>query len=80
MYNGHKRVHSIKFQSVVLPTGLIGNLARPFEGKRHDSMMLQEAGLLTNLQQIAFYNKPPSLHIWGSGLPIGHSFSGTIQG
>lgn len=26
MYNGHKRIHRIKFQSVALPNGLIGNL------------------------------------------------------
>ena len=26
MYNGHKRVHSMKFQSVVIPNGLIANL------------------------------------------------------
>ena len=25
VYNGHKRVHSLKFQSVALPNGLIGN-------------------------------------------------------
>ena len=29
MYNGHKRVHAIKFQSVVLPNGLIANLYGP---------------------------------------------------
>jgi hypothetical protein len=29
VYNGHKRVHSIKFQSVVIPNGLIANLAGP---------------------------------------------------
>ena len=29
-YNGHKRVHSIKFQSVVIPNGLIANLAGPW--------------------------------------------------
>ena len=40
MYNGHKRIHSIKFQSVVIPNGLIANLHGPFEGKRHDSTML----------------------------------------
>ena len=28
-YNGHKRVHSIKFQSVTIPTGLIANLFGP---------------------------------------------------
>lgn len=29
VYNGHKRVHCIKFQSVVLPNGLIANLYGP---------------------------------------------------
>ena len=37
LYNGHKRVHSIKFQSVVAPNGLVANLFGPVEGKRHDS-------------------------------------------
>ena len=26
MYNGHKRVHALKYQSVVTPNGLIANL------------------------------------------------------
>ena len=26
LYNGHKRVHAIKFQSVALPNGLIANM------------------------------------------------------
>ena len=29
MYNGHKRIHGIKFQSVTLPSGLIGNMYGP---------------------------------------------------
>ena len=29
VYNGHKRVHSLKFQSVALPNGIIGNLYGP---------------------------------------------------
>lgn len=29
MYNGHKRVHALKFQSVVAPNGLIANLYGP---------------------------------------------------
>ena len=29
MYNGHKRVHGIKFQSIALPNGLIGNMYSP---------------------------------------------------
>ena len=40
IYNGHKRVHSIKFQAVVLPNGLVGNLFGPIEGIRHNRFML----------------------------------------
>jgi len=40
VYNGHKRVHSLKFQSVVAPNGLIANLLGPVEGRRHDAAML----------------------------------------
>ena len=29
LYNGHKRLHSLKFQAVALPNGLIGNLYGP---------------------------------------------------
>ena len=29
MYNGHKRVHGVKFQSVALPNGIIGNMYGP---------------------------------------------------
>jgi len=29
VYNGHKRVHALKFQSIALPNGLIGNMYGP---------------------------------------------------
>ena len=29
VYNGHKRVHSLKFQSVVIPNGMIAHLYGP---------------------------------------------------
>ena len=32
VYNGHKRVHSLKFQSVALPNGLIGHIFGPVGG------------------------------------------------
>ena len=37
LYNGHKRVHGIKCQSVVAPNGLIASLFGPVEGRRYDS-------------------------------------------
>ena len=33
VYNGHKRAHGIKFQSLPLPNGLIGNVSGPYLGK-----------------------------------------------
>ena len=63
LYNGHKRMHSLKFQSVVIPIGLIANLHGPVEGKCHDSTMLQETGLLNDLRRVAWYNgEPVCLH------------------
>ena len=51
VYNGHKWVHSIKFQSLPLPDGLIGNLSGPYVGKLDDSTMSHEYGLLSNLER-----------------------------
>ena len=52
MYSGHKRCHGIKFQSVVTPDGLVALLFGPIEGSRHDSHMLNESGLLDQLNNI----------------------------
>ena len=48
--NGHKKVHALKFQSVVAPNGFITNLYGPVERKRHDSGMLRMSVLLEQLQ------------------------------
>jgi len=50
LYNGHKRVHAITFQAIAIPNGLIANLFGPLEGRRHDSGMLADSGLLNELQ------------------------------
>ena len=41
MYNGHKRIHGIKFQSVTLLNGLIGNMYGPV-GKRSSHVLFRE--------------------------------------
>ena len=56
IYNGHKRVRSIKFHR------LVGNLFGPVEGRRHDSFMLAASGFLRELQR--FSNCPVT------GLPL----------
>ena len=40
VYNGHKRAHAIKVQSVVAPNGLTASLFGPVEGRRHDNRIL----------------------------------------
>ena len=51
VYSGHKRVHGLKFKSVVIPNGLIANMYGPLEAKRHDSAMLRISELLPKLEQ-----------------------------
>ena len=79
MYNGHKRVHAIKFQSIVLPNGIIANLSGPYEGKRHDSTMLYESGVLPNLRSAAFYNNE-QLCVYGDpAYPLGVHLQGPFK-
>ena len=61
----------MKFQSMVIPNGLIANLAGPFEGKRHDSTMLYQSGLLPQLQQHAFYDGTPLCLYEEPAYPLG---------
>lgn len=65
VYNGHKRVHALKFQSVVTPNGHIANMFGPIEGKRHDSGMLADSGLLNLLQQHSYDSNGNPLCIYG---------------
>ena len=72
VYNGHKRVHSLKFQGVVLPNGLIANLNGPYEGRRHDATMLYESGLLRDLQAVAWTRDGRPLSLYGDpAYPLG---------
>ena len=47
-------MHGIKFQSVVAPNGLIASLFGPVEGRRYDSGMLVDSGLLQELSHYSF--------------------------
>ena len=40
IFNGHDRVHGLKFQSVTLPDGMMGSLFGPVAGRRHDSTVM----------------------------------------
>ena len=65
LFNEHKPIHALKFQSVVIPNGLICNLNGPFEGHRHDSGMLAESRLLDQHQLHAYTPNEEPLCIYG---------------
>ena len=65
VYNGYKRVHALKFQSVALPNGLIGNLYGPVEGRRHDAGMLKDSGLLDMLEAVAYSPRGEVMCLYG---------------
>lgn len=49
-YSGHERVHCLKFRSIMCPNGIMAHMFGPMEGCRYDSAMLEESGLLQQLQ------------------------------
>ena len=65
VYNGHKRVHALKFQAVAAPNGLIANLFGPVEGRRHDSALLAMSGLLNQLEERSFSPNGNALCLYG---------------
>ena len=44
-------MHALKFQSVILPNGLIGHLFGPIEGRRHNCALLRLSGLMDQLEE-----------------------------
>jgi len=50
VFNGHKRVHGIKFQSIVAPNGIVVHLYAPIEGRRHDAGMLRESDVEAQME------------------------------
>ena len=81
VYNGHKRVHALKFQSVLAPNGLIGNLYGPIEGKRHDAGMLRESNLLNDLRLHSFDRNNSPLCLYGDpAYPLNIHLIGPFKG
>jgi len=49
IYSGHKRMHCLNYQAVSAPDGICIHFWGPLEGRRHDSTMLLQSGLLEAL-------------------------------
>ncbi|ETV85573.1 hypothetical protein H257_03281 [Aphanomyces astaci] len=45
VYNGHKRRHTVKYQTLVNPDGIIAHAFGPIEGRRHDLIILRHSNL-----------------------------------
>jgi len=45
-YNGYKKVHSLKYQAVKIPNGLLGHIHGPEVGWHNDNHLLTTSGLL----------------------------------
>jgi hypothetical protein len=61
LFNGHKRTHAIKFQSILTPDGLICSLYGATTGARNDTGILNESGIF----QIIRENFPPNSFLYG---------------
>jgi len=64
-YNGHKRTHAIKFQSLLVPNGLIAHLSGPVVGRRHDGYLLESSGLVQQLEALPKTPAGRPYHLYG---------------
>jgi hypothetical protein len=67
VFSGHKRLHGIKFQSLLTPDGLISVLLGPWIGKRHDARMLSESELRACLERFCRDENGDVYAIYGDG-------------
>ena len=65
VYNGHKRQHAVKYQSITTPNRIIANLYGPVEGKHHDATMLRMSGLMPILESFSLGPQHERLCIYG---------------
>ena len=81
LFNGYKRVHAIKFQSVVAPNGLIVNLFGRVERRRHDSAILAMSGLLPMLETHSLTPTGQPLCLYGDpAYPLRVHLQGPFKG
>lgn len=59
LYNGHKRVHALKYQGVMAPDGIIIALHGPFAGCRHDAYLWHKSELQELLADVAVVEDVP---------------------
>lgn len=56
-YSGHKRLHCVKYQSVITPDGIIINLNGAHPGRNHDAAIFRDSEIYDQLQRnVVFQN------------------------
>lgn len=55
-YNGHKRRHALKYQTITLPDGLILHASGPLEGCRHDWALYVNSGIEPQLEEMMLHD------------------------
>ncbi|CAN8023026.1 unnamed protein product [Ixodes persulcatus] len=51
-FSGHKRMHVVKYQSIMCPNGIVCQLDGPYPGRRHDAGILRDSGLYSKLERL----------------------------
>ena len=65
LFSGHKRVHCLKFQSVMCPNGIISSFMGSYVGHRHDAGIFHESKITEQLQTKQNADGNIFLHFWG---------------
>lgn len=64
-YNGWKRKHCLKYHAIVTPDGLISHFFGPVDGRRNDSFLWNNSGLISQLEQHAHITTGVPLQVYG---------------
>ncbi|XP_077500915.1 uncharacterized protein LOC144111478 isoform X1 [Amblyomma americanum] len=51
-FSGHKRVHCVKYQSLMCPNGIVCQLDGAYPGRRHDAGILRDSNLYGKLERL----------------------------
>lgn len=82
LYNGHKRVHGIKFQNVMAPDGIVLHMNGPWAGSRHDAGIFGRSNILDLLKEKLSYENETFCIYGDSAYPLSTyiqtPFKGTI--
>lgn len=65
LYSGYKKMHTMVWQAVITPDGLISSLSGPWEGKRGDWGVLRLSGLQDKIKSYCYDTDGDRVYIYG---------------